>query len=176
LIFPSAIGGYKNISEKLLNLLHLSFGDIYYASPQEIEYVPLVADLPLVITRGEGVVNTTSGKLYLIRDNACREFGEDHYLMNTLNISLTSVTYIADDFVVNRISKQSSKGPIMNIYRDNTLVKFISSKEIFLNVNSTRRSVSSSNIFIAHKWKFSDVKILADLESINVGVALSEWF
>jgi hypothetical protein len=180
LIFPSDIGGYlryKNISEKLLNLLHLSFGDIYYASSQEIEYVPLVADLPLVITRGEGVVNTTSGKLYLIRDNDCREFEEDYYLMSTLNISLKSVTYAADDFMVNRISKLSSKGPIMNIYRDNTLVRFIYSKEIFLIVNGTRHSVSSSIVFTAHKWKFSDVKILAelsDLESINVGEAVTE--
>lgn len=164
---------HGNVTPLFLRTNHIGEGDIYSANKEELDFICLGPPVPYPISRGEGVINTTIGQLYLINAGTCRKLHDDPEVFNVFGITSSNITSQVDE---EWMTMFLIKSPILNIYRNNTLVRPYNSKEISVIINCKRHIVMNSRSFFIFGWKLHDVVIvkeLSDLSRLPIGSPIS---
>jgi hypothetical protein len=109
-------------------------------------------------------VNSTSGQLYLVESGALRAV-PDISALAVRDITHASIIQgVAEVFL-----RMVTPGPpIPDIYRDNTLIRYARSKEVFLVYGGRRHSVPGVGTFYRHGWDFDQVIVISNEKDVNI--------
>jgi hypothetical protein len=154
-------------------LLHLSPGDVLDLPREVIDRMHPSPQIPALLLRGinisathDLVFNTSSGKLFLIEAGVVRPVPPN--CMEALEYrgfgrNVTTYLQNVDDVFLSIVPV----GPPIPNVRENSLIRWSSSREVFVIQGGKKRLISSAGVFMAHGWDFGDVLVLTQQADVD---------
>jgi hypothetical protein len=158
------ISRHGHVNSYFMNFARWNEGDVYHVTKAELDLIPLGIPIPHALTHRGGVINTTTGNIYLVLDHDIRALPSGPEVLNLFDIHSGNITSnVAEEW----ITILEKKIPVPNIYHENSLVRAHNSTQVYAIMNETKRAINSASIFFAHGWEFSNVIVVMDISDMD---------
>lgn len=168
------------ISRETLTLLNLGPLDVYFLSSEEFLKIPTASVLVnkcidiLANSTSNATSHTSSGS----SDSSCgfetstQVFVSDNShlrrvatLESLAALGTSTILTGFSDLILNLLASDSQ--PLPDIYRNNTLVRWAGSREVYLVVGGYRRLVTGIRVFYNRGWDLNQVIVVSDERDIT---------
>lgn len=164
---------YGPISTEMRLSLRLGMGDIFLISRHKLNTIPL-KNINFENFYNQRLLIKINNKFFILENKIIREVLDSSVLYYYGFIEADAI----QDVDASLLSVFTTFGSaIPDIYKEDTLIRYVNSREVFVVMNKTRRSIYGTDVFYAHGWDFSQVHIVnieSDMLLIPAGEPLTQ--